>query len=93
MTNSFSDVYVFSQFAGSNPIMRQLYEFDIDDNDTELDTPAHSCPRLWCYRSQVTIDHLQNALDDFVNKKRRKVCIILHEFLQKVTKKDFNVLI
>ena len=67
-------------------MMRQLYELDINDDDAEMDVPAHSCPRLWCYRSQVTVDHLQNALHDFVNRRRRKVCVILQEFLQQVNK-------
>ena len=70
--------------------MRQLYELDINEVDSEMDVPAHSCPRLWCYRSQVTVDHLHNALNEFVNRRRRKACVILQEFLQKVSSEYFS---
>ena len=65
--------------------MKQLYEIELeDDDDAGLDASVHSCARLWYYRSEITVGHLQNALSGYVTNEKGQGCLILHEFLQKV---------
>lgn len=65
--------------------MRQLYEVDVPP-DTLTEGILPTCPALWRYRTQVTLDHFSHTFRQEVlstDPERNKV---LAEFLQQVTK-------
>ena len=70
---------------GNNPLMRQLYEVDVPP-DTLTEGILPTCPALWRYRTQVTLDHFSHTFQQEVlstDSERNKV---LAEFLQQVNK-------
>ena len=69
---------------GNNPLMRQVYEVDVPaDSLTSGILP--SCPALWRYRTQVTLDHLSHTFQQEVVSTDNSRNQVLAEFLQQVT--------
>ena len=65
--------------------MRQLYEVDVPP-DALTEDILPTCPALWRYRTQVTLDHFSHTFQQEVlstDSERNKV---LAEFLQQVNK-------
>ena len=68
--------------------MRQLYEVDVP-SEALADSVLYTCPALWSYRTQVTLDHFWHTFQQEVlstDSERNKV---LAEFLRQV--KRFNI--
>ncbi|XP_022783821.1 E3 ubiquitin-protein ligase rnf213-alpha-like [Stylophora pistillata] len=66
---------------GNNPLMRQLFEIDVPAEDLTGGIPP-TCPALWRYRTQVTLDHFAHTFQQEVlstDPDRNKV---LAEFLR-----------
>ncbi|PFX29705.1 E3 ubiquitin-protein ligase RNF213 [Stylophora pistillata] len=66
---------------GNNPLMRELFEIDVPAEDLTVDIPP-TCPALWRYRTQVTLDHFAHTFQQEVlstDPGRNKV---LAEFLR-----------
>ena len=67
--------------------MRQLYEVD-----TPPETPTGSicptCPALWRYRTQVTLDHFSHTFQQEVVSTDPERNKILAEFLRQVSKSE-----
>ena len=69
---------------GNNPLMRQMYEVDVPaDSLTSGILP--SCPALWRYRTQVTLDHFSLTFQQEVLSTDNRRNKVLAEFLQQVT--------
>lgn len=69
--------------------MRQLYEVDTPP-DTLTDSILPTCPTLWRYRTQVTLDHFSHTFQQEVlstDPNRNKV---LAEFLRQVGKRTLD---
>ena len=69
--------------AGNNPLMRQLFEIDVPTEALSGGIPP-TCPALWRYRTQVTLDHFAHTFQQEVfstDPERNKV---LAEFLRQV---------
>ena len=63
--------------------MRQLYEIDDPDEDLSQGIPP-TCPVLWRYRAQVTVEHLARTFQEVVASNDPSKCRVLAEFLHKV---------
>ena len=63
--------------------MRQLYEIDVPDEDLSKDV-LPTCPVLWRYRAQVTVEHLAHTFQEVVASNDPSKCRVLAEFLHKV---------
>ncbi|XP_027055365.1 E3 ubiquitin-protein ligase RNF213-like isoform X2 [Pocillopora damicornis] len=66
---------------GNNPLMRQLFEIDVPTEALSGGIPP-TCPALWRYRTQVTLDHFAHTFQQEVlstDPERNKV---LAEFLR-----------
>ena len=69
--------------AGNNPLLRQLFEIDVSTEALTGGIPP-TCPALWRYRTQVTLDHFAHTFQQEVlstDPERNKV---LAEFLRQV---------
>ena len=71
-------------FPGNNPLMRQLYEVDVPA-DSLTGGILPSCPALWRYRTQVTLDHFSLTFQQEVLSTDNRRNKVLAEFLQQVT--------
>lgn len=74
----------FLSRLGANPIMRHLYELDIEEDEGDLGRPAFDYVRFWRFRTPVTVTDLKFSLNEFTAKKGKMLCNILKEFLDKV---------
>ena len=63
--------------------MRQLYEIDTPDEDLSKGIPP-TCPVLWRYRAQVTVEHLAHTFQEVVASNDPSKCRILAKFLREV---------
>ena len=70
--------------GGSNPLIRRLYELDVNEGEDDLERHAFDYVRFWRYRIPITVTHLQSSLNEFMAKKRKSTCQILKNFLEKV---------
>ena len=69
---------------GSDPLVRQLYEFEEQIEDpTRLLTPMSRS--LWKYRRQVTIEHLGNSFQQEAQSMDVNQYKVLGAFLKQVT--------
>ncbi|KAK2555497.1 E3 ubiquitin-protein ligase rnf213-alpha [Acropora cervicornis] len=68
-------------FPGNNPLMRQLYEVDVPA-DSLTGGILPSCPALWRYRTQVTLDHFSHTFQQEVFSTDNGRNKVLAEFLQ-----------
>ena len=69
---------------GSDPLVRQLYEFEEQIEDaTHLLTPMSRS--LWKYRRQVTIEHLGNSFQQEAQSTAVNQYKVLGAFLKQVT--------
>ncbi|XP_068694646.1 E3 ubiquitin-protein ligase rnf213-alpha-like isoform X2 [Montipora foliosa] len=66
---------------GNNPLMRQLYEVDVPP-DTLTSGISPSCPALWRYRTQVTLDHFSHTFQQQVLSTDADKNKVLAEFLR-----------
>ncbi|CAH3189324.1 unnamed protein product [Porites lobata] len=66
---------------GNNPLMRQLYEVDITPDDLSVSI-SPTCPALWRYRTQVTLDHLSHTFQQEVASTDPERNKVLAEFLR-----------
>lgn len=65
--------------------MRQLYEVDIPP-DTLSGGILPTCPALWRYRTQVTLDHFSHTFQQEVMSTDPDRNKVLAEFLRQVNK-------
>ena len=73
---------------GSDPLVRQLYEFEEQIEDpTRLLTPMSRS--LWKYRRQVTIEHLGNSFQQESQATAVNQYKVLDAFLKQVTLEEF----
>lgn len=70
-------------FSGNNPLMRQLYEVDVPSKALTDRIPP-TCPALWRYRTQVTLDHFSHTFQQEVLSTDSESNKILAEFLRQV---------
>ena len=63
--------------------MRQLYEVDVTP-DTLTSGISPSCPALWRYRTQVTLDHFSHTFQQEVLSTGADKNKVLAEFLRQV---------
>ena len=70
-------------FSGNNPLMRQLYEVDVPP-EALTDRIPPTCPALWRYRTQVTLDHFSHTFQQEVLSTDSESNKILAEFLREV---------
>lgn len=83
--NTFPHTNIFKQiFPGNNPLMRLLYEVDVPA-DSLTGGILPSCPTLWRYRTQVTLDHFSHTFQQEVVSTDTSRNKVLAEFLQQVT--------
>ncbi|XP_068694638.1 E3 ubiquitin-protein ligase rnf213-alpha-like [Montipora foliosa] len=66
---------------GNNPLMRQLYEVNVPP-DTLTSGISPSCPALWRYRTQVTLDHFSHTFQQEVLSTGADKNKVLAEFLR-----------
>ena len=70
-------------FSGNNPLMRQLYEVDVIP-EALTDRVPPTCPALWRYRTQVTLDHFSHTFQQEVLSNDPESNKVLAEFLRQV---------
>ena len=70
--------------SGNNHLMRQLYEVDITPDDLSVSI-SPTCPALWRYRTQVTLDHLSHTFQQEVASTDPERNKVLAEFLRQVS--------
>lgn len=70
-------------FSGNNPLMRQLYEVDVPP-EALTDSVPPTCPALWRYRTQVTLDHFSHTFQQEVLSTDSESNKLLAEFLRQV---------
>ena len=70
--------------SGNNPLMRQLYEVDTPPDDLSVSI-SPTCPALWRYRTQVTLDHLSHTFQQEVASTDPERNKVLAEFLRQVS--------
>lgn len=72
---------------GSDPLVRQLYEFEQQIEDpTSMLTPMSRS--LWKYRRQVTVEHLGNSFQQEAQSTAVNQCKVLGAFLKQVTLRE-----
>ena len=65
--------------------MRELYEVDTPPDDVSVSI-SPTCPALWRYRTQVTLDHLSHTFQHEVASTDPERNKVLAEFLRQVNK-------
>ena len=65
--------------------MRQLYEIEVPDENLSKGI-LPTCPVLWRYRAQVTVEHLAHTFQEVVASNEPSKCRILAKFLPQVRK-------
>lgn len=63
--------------------MRQLYEVDVP-SETLTNSVPPTCPALWRYRTQVTLDHFSHTFQQEVLSTDSARSKVLAEFLRQV---------
>ena len=63
--------------------MRQLYEVDVH-SETLTNSVRPTCPALWRYRTQVTLDHFSDTFQQEVLSTDSERSKVLAEFLRQV---------
>ena len=84
-------LYCFFTFPlntpGSDPLVRQLYEFEQQIEDpTSMLTPMSRS--LWKYRRQVTVEHLGNSFQQETQSTAVNQYKVLGAFLKQVTLRE-----
>ena len=69
--------------TGSDPLVRQLYEFDAKIEDFSQGVKPMS-KDLWKYRRQITVEHLGNSFQQQVLSGGEQQCKVLNAFLKQV---------
>lgn len=65
--------------------MRQLYEVDVP-SEALTDSVPPTCPALWRYRTQVTLDHFSHTFQQEVLSTDTERNKVLAEFLRQVNR-------
>ena len=76
--------FIVTILSGNNPLMRQLYEVDTPPDDLSVSI-SPTCPALWRYRTQVTLDHLSHTFQHEVASTDPERNKVLAEFLRQVS--------
>ena len=69
--------------TGSDPLVRQLYEFDAKIEDFTQGVKPMS-EALWKYRRQITVEHLGNSFQQQILSGGEQQCQALNAFLKQV---------
>ncbi|XP_078381354.1 E3 ubiquitin-protein ligase rnf213-alpha-like isoform X3 [Oculina patagonica] len=75
------EMLVGDKRLGNNPLMRQLYEVDVP-SEALTDSVPPTCPALWRYRTQVTLDHFSHTFQQEVLSTDNERNKVLAEFLR-----------
>ena len=70
-------------YTGSDPLVRQVYEFDAHVEDLTLGVRPMS-RALWKYRRQITVEHLGNSFQQEVLSGGEDQYKVLDAFLKQV---------
>ena len=70
-------------YTGSDPLVRQVYEFDAHVEDLTLGVRPMS-RALWKYRRQITVEHLGNSFQQEVLSGGEEQYKVLNAFLKQV---------